>query len=112
MKLEPERDLKVDVPAMTEITGAVVVACNVEGAHVEAFDDNGELLDKMDVAGGDAKLKIRVGRQNVRVSKYGYRRVEEDVEAKEGAETRIAVELQEELLQVTLAGPPDSGYGK
>ncbi len=110
LKLEPQATLPVVVPEMTEVKGVLVVECNVEGAHAEAFDDHGELLDRSDVSGGSAKLKIRVGKQSLRVSKHGYRNFEDDVETSEGKDAKVSVTLSEELLQVTLAGPPNSEF--
>jgi serine/threonine protein phosphatase PrpC len=109
-KLAPQGELKIVVPELVEVKGAVVVSCAVEGAHVEALDDDGGPLDKVDVKDGTAKLKIRVGKQNLRVSKYGYTPYEGEVEAVEGKETKVAVKLDEELLQVTLNGPPNSEF--
>jgi hypothetical protein len=102
--------LGVTVPELTEVKGVVVVSCPVDGAHVEAFDDRGEPLDKDDVKAGTAKLRIRVGKQSLRVTKYGYRSVEQDVEAAESSETKVDVKLEEALLQVTLTGPPGSEF--
>jgi len=110
LKLPPQGELKILVPELAEIKGALVVSCGVDGAHVEAFDDHGELLDKDDVKDGVAKLKVRVGKQSLRVSKYGYRNFEDDVVTADGRETTVAVKLDEEMLQVTLAGPPNSEF--
>jgi serine/threonine protein phosphatase PrpC len=110
LKLAPQGELKIEVPELVEMKGALVVSCAVDGAHVEAFDDRGESLDKDDVKDGTAKLKIRVGRQSLRVTKFGYKPFDGDVEVADGRETKIAVKLDEELLQVTLSGPPNSEF--
>jgi len=109
-KLAPEGVLRIVVPELVEIRGVLVVACPVEGAHVEAFDDHGDPLDRGDVVNGTVKLRIRVGKQSLRVTKYGYKMFEADVEIAEGKETKLTVKLDEELLQVTLNGPANSEF--
>lgn len=108
--LPPTGSLSFDEPQLEEVKGRLVVDCAEDGAQVEVFDDHGDLLGKDDVRNHEASIKVRVGKQSVRVTKHGFKDFDAEVDVAEGGDTKLSVALEVTLLQVTLLGPPNSEF--
>jgi hypothetical protein len=74
------------------------------------FDDHGDPIAQDTVQDGKARLRVRAGRQSVRVTRLGFREFTADVDVAEGAEAKVAAALEVEKIQVTLLGPPEAEF--
>ena len=110
LKLAPTKTVAFEVPKLEEIKGKILVTCQHEGATVEVFDDQGELVSKDKVIGGTAQLTVREGPLSVRVTRTGFKEFTADVEVAEGAEVKVAATLEVMKTQVTLFGPADAEF--
>ena len=98
-------------PKLTEIKGDVVVECADDGAAVVVFDDKGEVLDQDHVRDGAAKLKVRKGRQSLKVTKVGFTDfVDDELIVTENAVTRRSVKLTVVTIPVTLLGHKNAEF--
>lgn len=108
--LEPMASIRFEVPKLAEITGFVVVECTENGAQIEVLDEKGQTLAKDQVRDGQARMRVRVGRQSLRLTKTGFKDYEDYVEVVEGKDTPKVVNLEVTRLQVTLVGPSGAEF--
>ena len=110
-QLAPTSKVGFTVPKLEEVTGWIVVTCAQNESVVRVFDDQGEPVAKDDVIrDGSAKLRVRAGRQSVRVTHSGFKEFTAAVDVTEGAEAKVAAVLEVVRRQVTLVGPPNAEF--
>ncbi len=109
-RLPPTGSLAFTVPRLEEIWGTIAIDCPEESAKVEVFDDRGVSIGKDEIRDRSARVKVRVGKHSVRVTRSGFKAFESEVEVTEGAESKLAADLEVMKYQVTLLGPPNAEF--
>jgi serine/threonine protein phosphatase PrpC len=110
-RLASDQRLEFRVPKLAERKGGLMIECPEEGAAVEVFDDQGELLTANErIIDRHASMKLRAGRHRMRVSKIGFAPVDAEVEVAEGKETKKSIALEVEKREVRLAGPANADF--
>jgi serine/threonine protein phosphatase PrpC len=109
-RLEPTETLPFVVPELEEVTGWIVVTCPENGAAIQVFDDHGDPIAQDTVREGRARMKVRAGKQSVRVTRLGFKEFTADVDVADGAEVKVDAKLEVVKTQVTLRGPPDAEF--
>jgi len=107
-ELEPEGEVTIEVPALEELRGTLVVRSSVGGVRVRVVDSEGEEILEREVGPGETELGgVRAGRHQLRAERPGYRDFERDVEVRPEESTPVDLELALEKTNVVFTGPPE-----
>ena len=104
--LPPEGAVEFAFPALAEVRGVLVVRTPGPGFRVVVVNGQELLADALTGADGSARLDVRVGRHEVRVTREGWDEKVLEAEVAPGAPAEIEAEASVRAVAVTIAGTP------